>query len=532
MLMDLVSAVQGLTLVFTETKRGADQLEDWLSRQGFPSTSIHGDRTQQEREWALKQFRSGKAPIMVATDVAARGLDIPHVTHVINFDLPGDSDDYVHRIGRTGRRGKGVGDGVLHRQGRRFGAAPDGADGGGWSRSALVPGRVRQQGVRRREARRRQARWRGFGGRDYRGGGGGGGGDAAGVGGGGGGGRVRRRRRRAAAAAAGTAAAAAGTAAAAVGLGLTRRVEKKPFLNAPSERSRAAAGTSRDDFFINKTNSSDWRSIRRHSTPVHLQLSRLGVCRRFRHRARWFRRGRAGSVLRRPTVAPRSWLGMSARHALNRDFRDMYEHALECDGWGDVRRRARDPRFRQTLGSWRRHPPLGSRTAPHLCPSPRDAREPRPSRARRWTRRRPRTAAFVTPCAARRRRTPAICPAGSCSRRRSSSRRCLFAWTSCAPGATWASARAHARSCARSSRRTSREQTRSSRSTSTRKLSARRRCRARSSAQSAPPPPPRRSRVDLFDPGAPRSRRQKGQKGRYSRPCVCAGEATARSSSS
>ena len=106
MLMDLVHAVKGLTLVFVETKRGADQLEDWLSQQGFPSTSIHGDRTQQEREWALRSFRSGKTPILVATDVAERGLDIPHVTHVINFDLPSDVDDYVHRIGRTGRAGK------------------------------------------------------------------------------------------------------------------------------------------------------------------------------------------------------------------------------------------------------------------------------------------------------------------------------------------------------------------------------------------------------------------------------------------
>ena len=72
MLMDLVHAVQGLTLVFVETKRGADQLEDWLSRQGFPATSIHGDRTQQEREHALRSFRSARTPILVATDVAAR----------------------------------------------------------------------------------------------------------------------------------------------------------------------------------------------------------------------------------------------------------------------------------------------------------------------------------------------------------------------------------------------------------------------------------------------------------------------------
>ena len=107
LLMDLLHSVDGgLTVVFVETKRGADSLEDWLSRSGFPATSIHGDRTQQEREAALRDFKSGRAPILVATDVAARGLDIPAVTHVINFDLPSDIDDYVHRIGRTGRAGK------------------------------------------------------------------------------------------------------------------------------------------------------------------------------------------------------------------------------------------------------------------------------------------------------------------------------------------------------------------------------------------------------------------------------------------
>ncbi|URE27403.1 DEAD-box ATP-dependent RNA helicase [Musa troglodytarum] len=72
---------------------------------GFPATTIHGDRSQQEREHALRTFKSGATPILVATDVAARGLDIPHVAHVINFDLPNDIDDYVHRIGRTGRAG-------------------------------------------------------------------------------------------------------------------------------------------------------------------------------------------------------------------------------------------------------------------------------------------------------------------------------------------------------------------------------------------------------------------------------------------
>ncbi|KAM3312777.1 hypothetical protein ACQJBY_032534 [Aegilops geniculata] len=113
-LMDLLHAQrdsseqgkQALTLVFVETKRGADSLENWLCTNGFPATSIHGDRNQQEREYALRSFKSGQTPILVATDVAARGLDIPHVAHVVNFDLPNDIDDYVHRIGRTGRAGK------------------------------------------------------------------------------------------------------------------------------------------------------------------------------------------------------------------------------------------------------------------------------------------------------------------------------------------------------------------------------------------------------------------------------------------
>ncbi|KAA8492906.1 ATP-dependent RNA helicase DDX3Y [Porphyridium purpureum] len=104
-LLDELNSVPGLTLVFVETKRGADSLEYFLSQQGYPATSIHGDRSQQEREQALKTFRTGLTPIMVATDVAARGLDIPNVTHVINYDMPNSVDDYVHRIGRTGRAG-------------------------------------------------------------------------------------------------------------------------------------------------------------------------------------------------------------------------------------------------------------------------------------------------------------------------------------------------------------------------------------------------------------------------------------------
>jgi hypothetical protein len=107
MALDLLQSLEGgLTLIFVETKKGADALEDFLIRNGLPATSIHGDRSQQEREAALRSFRTGRTPVLVATDVAARGLDIPHVTHVINYDLPSDIDDYVHRIGRTGRAGK------------------------------------------------------------------------------------------------------------------------------------------------------------------------------------------------------------------------------------------------------------------------------------------------------------------------------------------------------------------------------------------------------------------------------------------
>ena len=105
-LMDFLQRCpEGLVLIFVETKRGADFLEETLYRKNFPASSIHGDKSQREREDALKLFKSGKTPILVATDVAARGLDIPNVTQVINFDLPNNIDDYVHRIGRTGRVG-------------------------------------------------------------------------------------------------------------------------------------------------------------------------------------------------------------------------------------------------------------------------------------------------------------------------------------------------------------------------------------------------------------------------------------------
>jgi ATP-dependent RNA helicase DDX3X len=104
-LLNLVPTIQGLTLVFVETKRMADHLEEFLYSNGFSTASIHGDRTQLEREAALGAFKQGKVQVLVATDVASRGLDISNVMHVINYDLPHNIDDYVHRIGRTARAG-------------------------------------------------------------------------------------------------------------------------------------------------------------------------------------------------------------------------------------------------------------------------------------------------------------------------------------------------------------------------------------------------------------------------------------------
>jgi len=92
-------------LIFVEKKKDASRVEKELQKNNIPAISIHGDRSQREREHALKVFRKGKIPILVATDVAARGLDVPDVMFVINYDLPGNIDSYVHRIGRTGRCG-------------------------------------------------------------------------------------------------------------------------------------------------------------------------------------------------------------------------------------------------------------------------------------------------------------------------------------------------------------------------------------------------------------------------------------------
>lgn len=90
-------------LIFGRTKHGVEKLCQILNKQGFKAESIHGDKNQSRRQSALKAFKENHSQILVATDVAARGLDIPNVTHVINFEIPATYEDYVHRIGRTGR---------------------------------------------------------------------------------------------------------------------------------------------------------------------------------------------------------------------------------------------------------------------------------------------------------------------------------------------------------------------------------------------------------------------------------------------
>src|SRR5438093_117758 len=105
-LVEHIRSSEGLTLVFVRTKRGADKLVQKLARQDVSAVAMHGDMSQKARERALARFDRGKVKTLVATDVAARGLDLDDITHVINFDPPGEDKDYVHRTGRTGRAGR------------------------------------------------------------------------------------------------------------------------------------------------------------------------------------------------------------------------------------------------------------------------------------------------------------------------------------------------------------------------------------------------------------------------------------------
>jgi len=109
LLEHLIDAEKGSFLVFVRTKHGADRVARRLSRSGWSATQIHGDRSQAQRNQALRSFSEGRHRVLVATDVAARGIDVANVAHVINFDMPKLAEDFVHRVGRTGRASaKGV----------------------------------------------------------------------------------------------------------------------------------------------------------------------------------------------------------------------------------------------------------------------------------------------------------------------------------------------------------------------------------------------------------------------------------------
>lgn len=109
-LVELLEKERELTLVFVRTKRGADRLVRKLKARGLRVESLHGDMTQPARQRALQRFETGKVDVLVATDVAARGLDLERISHVVNYDPPEDDKGYVHRMGRTARAGRsGIG---------------------------------------------------------------------------------------------------------------------------------------------------------------------------------------------------------------------------------------------------------------------------------------------------------------------------------------------------------------------------------------------------------------------------------------
>jgi ATP-dependent RNA helicase DDX5/DBP2 len=161
-------------LVFCETKRGCDELTRALRSDGWPALGIHGGKEQSERDWVLNEFKTGKHPLMIATDVASRGIDVKEIKYVVNYDCPKAPEDYIHRIGRTGRAGQ---------RGTAITFIDEGKDG-------KIAGKIAQFAIQAGYEipdRLRNMMGRGGGGRGggYRGGGGRGGGYRGGGGGGG-----------------------------------------------------------------------------------------------------------------------------------------------------------------------------------------------------------------------------------------------------------------------------------------------------------------------------------------------------------
>ena len=103
--MNIFLKIQGNAIIFLETKKSVDNLENFLSKRNYNVLAIHGDKPQIQRQEAIRLFSNGEVPILIATDVASRGLDFPNVSYVFNFDMPKNIEDYIHRIGRTGRVG-------------------------------------------------------------------------------------------------------------------------------------------------------------------------------------------------------------------------------------------------------------------------------------------------------------------------------------------------------------------------------------------------------------------------------------------
>ncbi|MGZ4342454.1 MAG: helicase-related protein [Solirubrobacteraceae bacterium] len=155
-----------LTLVFVRTKHGADRLVKRLRGHGVDAVAMHGNKSQRQREQALARFESGRVDVLVATDVAARGIDVAGISHVINFDPPHDGETYVHRIGRTGRAGaQGIGitlvsDDQRHDVGRLAGVLGLDHDLGGGprgQRSKARQGRPRPAARQRADRRSRSS---------------------------------------------------------------------------------------------------------------------------------------------------------------------------------------------------------------------------------------------------------------------------------------------------------------------------------------------------------------------------------------